>query len=132
MHRRHRKSWTMRPSGILIPAAAGTALAAAMTSLLALISLMFLDDMRSSAVLSSAACAVGSFAGAYFGGKYRRRKGIIEGTLCGLLMYAFFSAAGLILTGSPSGIKKLLLLTVSGAVGGVCGVNSKRPKNLMQ
>ena len=132
MHRRHRHSRTFRPIGILIPAAAGTFTAVCIVSLLALISLRFLDDMRYSAILSSAACLIGSFSGAYLGGKYRRRRGIIEGALCGLLMYAVFSAAGLVLTGSPAGIKKLLLLTVSGAAGGVCGVNSKRPKRLME
>ena len=130
MHRRH--SRTFRYSGIIIPTAAGIVTAAVMTVILALISLRFLDDMRFSGALTSASCAAGSFSGAYIGGKYRRRKGLICGTLCGLMMYAIFSAAGLLLTGSPAGIKKLLLLTVSGASGGVCGVNSKRPKHLMK
>lgn len=130
MHRRHSRSF--RHSGILIPTAAGIVTASVITVLLALISLRFLDDMRFSGALTSAACASGSFTGAYLGGKYRRRKGLVRGTLCGLMMYTVFSAAGLILTGSPSGIKKLLLLTVSGASGGVCGVNSKRPGHLME
>ena len=46
-------------------------------------------------------------------------------------MYAVIAAAGVILLGEPAGIKKLLLLTVSGAAGGVSGVNSARPKKLM-
>lgn len=132
MHRRHRHRRTFCPSGILISAAAGVLASVCITSLLAFVSLRFLDDMRSAGALTSAACTVGSFAGAYLGGKYSRKRGLVRGTLCGLLIYAAFSAAGLFLTGSPSGIKKLLLLTVSGSAGGVCGVNSKRPKSLMQ
>ncbi|MBR4627608.1 MAG: TIGR04086 family membrane protein [Ruminococcus sp.] len=131
MHRRHRTPWTARTSGMMIPALAGTLASAALTALLSAINYFFFDDMTMSAMLAAAACCAGSFAGAFFGGKYRRRRGIAEGAICGLLIYLMFSAAGLILTGSPAGIKKLLLLTVSGAAGGVCGVNSKRPKNLM-
>lgn len=46
-------------------------------------------------------------------------------------MYLLLSAAALTAgTGTILGIKKLLLLSLTAAAGGVVGVNSKRPKKL--
>ena len=45
-------------------------------------------------------------------------------------MYAVLSLASIITDGSLPVIKKLLLLAISCAAGGVVGVNSKRPKKL--
>ncbi len=131
MHRHHRDSWAVRPWGIFVPAAAGALTAFLAVLLCAFLALHFLSDLRHASMLTSAACSAGSFTGAYIGGKYRRRRGIAEGSFCGLLIYILLSAAGMIFTGSPAGMKKLLLLTVSGAAGGVSGVNSKRPPKLM-
>jgi len=45
-------------------------------------------------------------------------------------MYFFLTVCSLIVTGGFIGLKKLLLLVLSGAAGGAVGVNMKRPKNL--
>ena len=63
-------------------------------------------------------------------GKYRRKRGLIDGIICGSILYFMIFAAG-IAAGEFTDIRKLLLLLIAGAVGGVSGVNSKRPKNLM-
>lgn len=63
-------------------------------------------------------------------GKYRRHRGLIDGTLCGVFLYVLIFSVGFAF-GETTDIKKLLLLVVSGAIGGVIGVNSERPRNLM-
>ena len=52
-----------------------------------------------------------------------RRRGLAGGALTGLMMYILLSAAGIAFAGTIPGIRKLLLLVLSGAAGGVCGVN---------
>ena len=79
------------------------------------------------AALSAAA---GGFAAGYVCGRYRRRYGLLSGIACGALLYGLLSAIGTASLGAPADIKKLLLLTVAGAAGGVAGVNSKRPRSL--
>lgn len=87
-------------------------------------SLMFMD------AFSVISLAAGSFVGSFVYGKFRRRGGLIGGILCGAVMYAFLSAVAFAVNGSAMNIKKLLLLCLFGAAGGVCGVNSKRPRGL--
>jgi putative membrane protein (TIGR04086 family) len=90
-----------------------------------------MGEMGLSKAFAGFSLGAGACIGAYVYGKYRRRWGLFGGSLCGALMYAVIAAAGVILLGEPAGIKKLLLLTICGAAGGVAGVNSKRPKGLM-
>lgn len=90
-----------------------------------------MKDMTIAGGLVGAALAGGAYAGAFVNGKYRRRKGMLRGALCGAVMYGILAVCGMIYSGEAAGIKKLLLLAVFGAAGGVAGVNSKRPKGLM-
>lgn len=62
-------------------------------------------------------------------GRYRRCLGLVSGAVCGGLIYFILVAISLFFGGFTSPLK-LILLSVAGAVGGVVGVNSKRPKNL--
>lgn len=82
-------------------------------------------------VFASASAAAGAFTAAYILGRYRRRFGLLSGIACGAALFAVLSAVGLFVVGAPAGIQKLLLFAAAGAVGGVMGVNSKRPKALM-
>lgn len=93
--------------------------------------LKLIGNMQLAEWFNAASCVTGSYAGAYFNGKHRRKRGLAEGIICGLLIYAAFSAAALMLSSRMTSIKKLLLLTAAGGAGGVYGVNSKRPKKLM-
>ncbi len=88
----------------------------------------FISDFRLLRLLSLIPVFAGAFAGAYICGKYRRSKGMLSGIVCGIIIYVFISAAGIITAGRPAHIGKLLLLAIAGAIGGVAGVNSKRPK----
>lgn len=128
---RHRKSiWTN--SGLSMAAAVLLGLGCTGAAAAALAALLFyvMKDMSMAGAFAGAALALGAYTGAFVFGKYRRRKGLFGGSLCGALMYLVIAGAGIALTGELTGIKKLLLLTVFGAAGGVAGVNSKRPKNL--
>ncbi|WP_297960567.1 TIGR04086 family membrane protein [uncultured Ruminococcus sp.] len=130
--RKHRKSLWARP--VLSTAAAvccGLACTAAAAVLSAVIVYYVMKDMGLISAFSGFSLGAGACTGAYIYGKYRRRKGLLGGTLCGVLMYAVIAAAGIIVLGEPAGIKKLLLLAFCGGAGGVAGVNSKRPKDLM-
>ena len=120
-----------RFTGILLTAVLSTVLTAGGSAVFALVMYIFFDDLRLAGLLSTAACAAGSFFGSYIGGKYRRRRGLAGGIASGALMWCIFAAVSLCITGSVTGIMKLILLTASGGAGGVSGVNSKRPEKLM-
>ena len=129
--RRHRRSlWTN--SGLSVAAAVLTGLCctAAAAALLAALLFYVMKDMSMAGAFAGAALAFGAYTGAYVYGKYRRRKGLFGGSLCGAVMYIVIASASIACLGEVTGIKKLLLLTVFGAAGGVAGVNSKRPKKL--
>lgn len=129
--RRHRKSlWA---NGVLSMAAAvliGLCCTAAASLLLAALIFYVMRDMSMVKAFAAAALSVGAYTGAYIYGKFRRRRGLFGGSVCGAFMYIVTAVCGLVILGEMAGIKKLLLLTVFGAAGGVAGVNSKRPKCL--
>ncbi len=63
-------------------------------------------------------------------GRYRRRRGMIDGAICGAVIYAVLLSAS-VAFGEFTDLRKLMLLAAAGAIGGIAGVNSSRPKNLM-
>lgn len=63
-------------------------------------------------------------------GRYRRRRGMIDGAICGTVIYAVLLSVSAVF-GEFTDLKKLMILAAAGAVGGIAGVNSTRPKNLM-
>ena len=117
--------------GMLLSAVFGAAVTFGLSALFGAVLYLFFDDLSFAGLFSTAACILGCFAGAFSGGKLRRRRGLVDGVICGLLIYVIFSAGSILTAGCLTGIRKLLLLVVSGASGGVAGVNSKRPKRLM-
>lgn len=130
--RKHRRSiWTNAPLSAAASVFCGLAVTAASWLLLSAVLFFVMRDMNLVRAFAGASCVSGGYSGAYIYGRYRRRRGLIGGMVCGALMYGAVSIIGLSILGAPAGIKKLLLLTVSGAAGGVAGVNSKRPKRLM-
>ncbi|MBR1592662.1 MAG: TIGR04086 family membrane protein [Ruminococcus sp.] len=92
--------------------------------------LFFIGNMKFSMFFSAAALITGCYTGNFICGKYRRRMGLLYGTVSGIIIYIIITAAGILILENIPDIKKLLLLAVSGAAGGVAGVNSKRPVNL--
>jgi len=130
MRRDHKSVWSNAISSVCISAAAGISISIICMMIFAAFTFFFMDSMEFSDFFSRAALVLGGFIGGRFCGKHRRRKGLAEGLICGAVMYAVLSLASIITDGSLPVIKKLLLLAISCAAGGVVGVNSKRPKKL--
>lgn len=104
----------------------------AAVTVLSAISYWLIGSMQFVGIFTIASLVCTAYFSGRIYGKYRRRRGLIDGSICGLLLYSVISAAGLVVVGAPADIKKLLLLVIAGAAGGVAGVNSKRPKSLME
>lgn len=129
--RRQRKSlWSSRIFSILVSVLAGALCTAAGAVLTSAIVFFVMKDMTMIRPFAGASIAAGAYIAAFICGKYRRRKGLVSGTVCGVLMCTVINILAIVILGEWSGIKKLLLLTFFGAAGGVAGVNSKRPKKL--
>lgn len=132
MHRRRRKREKRLSAGVIPYSAAGLAVMIGVVAVTSAITYFLIGSMEYSIFFTSAAESLGAFSGGYICGKFRRRHGIGEGILCGGIMYAAVSVVSLAVFGKLKGIMSLLRLTITGAAGGVWGVNSKRPKNLRE
>ncbi|MBQ8296784.1 MAG: TIGR04086 family membrane protein [Ruminococcus sp.] len=130
MRRHHRSIWTNSGLSIALSAAAGVITSALCMMLFAAFTYYLMDSMAFSDFFGTASLAVGGLTGGYTCGRFRRRKGLAEGIICGAVMYAAIGIIGLAAARELLSIKKLLLLAAFSAAGGVSGVNSKRPKNL--
>lgn len=129
--RRHRQSiWSGFGSSIAFSAFIGIFTALLCTALFAAFTYFLMDSMEFSRFFSSVSLAFGAVACGYICGRFRRRRGMFEGLLCGISMYAAMCVLGMLGAGALPGIKKLFLLAFFCAAGGVSGVNSKRPKKL--
>lgn len=132
MRRHHKSIWTNSIVSIAVSVISGIVLILFISLLLSAVMYYILRDMRVSKVFSVLSLTVGTYISTYVCGKFRRKHGLAEGIICGTLIYIVVMTAGFVVIGEFVGIKKLLLLTVSGATGGVTGVNSKRPKNFTE
>ncbi|MDE5556514.1 MAG: TIGR04086 family membrane protein [Ruminococcus sp.] len=131
--RRYRKSvWTNSIISLTISVLAGIAFIFIIALLLAVVMYCILGDMKVSKIFSLVSMVVGTYVSTYICGKFRRKHGLAEGIMCGVVIYTVIAIFGAVFLGEFTGVKKLLLLTVSGATGGVTGVNSKRPKNFTE
>lgn len=129
--RRHRQSlWSNTFFSFAAPSAAGIAVIILCCIIFSMITFFVLKSMMFLPYFSIISLFCGGFSAGEICGKFRRRRGLIDGIICGCILSAAVIIASAAVGGFP-GIKKLLLLIIAGAVGGVIGVNSKRPKNLM-
>ncbi|MBQ8961923.1 MAG: TIGR04086 family membrane protein [Ruminococcus sp.] len=106
----------------LFGTAAGAAVTLLCCAVFGAVVCFVLGTVRPIPFLSRAALLAGAFCGAYISGKLRRRRGLIGGALSAVGLFLAVSLAGGALE-----LKKLPLLLLFGAAGGVFGVNSKRP-----
>lgn len=132
MRRNRRSIWGNTAAAMLISALFGVICCLGGAMIFSLLIYKFIGNMQLSEWFNAISLTAGAYSAAYFNGKHRRRRGLIEGAVCGAVIYAVLSGASLVLTGGITDIKKLLLLAAAGGAGGVCGVNSKRPKKLME
>lgn len=129
--RRHRQSlWTNTFFSFAVPVSAGIVCIILCSVIFSALAFFVFGNMMFANIFTVLSLSVGGFSSGYLCGKYRRHRGLIDGIICGCVLYAVIFAVGN-LSGEFTDIKKLLLLVVAGAVGGVSGVNSKRPKSLM-
>lgn len=129
--RRHRQSlWTNSRLSLAVSSLLGIFFLLITAVLISGFAFLFISDFRLLRLISLIPVFTGAFSGAFICGKYRRRKGLISGVVCGIVIYVLICASGAIFTGRLTRISKLLLLVTAGAIGGITGVNSKRPKRL--
>lgn len=79
--------------------------------------------------LAIVAAAVGAFLAGLTAAAIARRRGLLVGALCGLLLFLLILLAGFTRFGGVSGttsLIKLAVLLVAGGLGGVLGVNRRK------
>lgn len=130
MHRQRQSLWTNIVLSVLFSAFAGAIIAVAFIAVFSLFVFFFMDSLQYISFFSTTALVVGASAAGFICGKRRRRNGLKEGILCGAVIYLLILIGGVILCSTAVSFKKLILLAVAGAIGGVMGVNSKRPDNM--
>lgn len=129
---RHRQSlWTNTLFSFAVPIAAGAVCTGSCCIFFSALTFFILGTMQFTGVFTAVSAAAGGFVSGYICGKYRRRRGLADGMICGGVLSLILTAAAMAVFGDLPEVWKLILLIVSGAVGGVVGVNSKRPKKLM-
>lgn len=132
MRNHHKSVWTNSIASIIISVSIGILFIFFIALLLSFVMYYILGDMRIANIFSILAICFGTYLSTYLCGKFRRKHGLVEGIISGILIYTFIMILGIIFFRQFIGIKKLLLLSISGAIGGVTGVNSKRPKNFTE
>lgn len=129
--RRHRPSpWTNIFFSFAVPVAIGAACMIISSIIFSAAAFFVFKNMMFADIFTAASLIIGGYFSGKICGKYRRHRGLIDGIICGGILYILIFSAGMIF-GEMTDIKKLLLLVIAGAVGGVTGVNSKRPEKLM-
>lgn len=117
----------LRPLGL------GLCVGALCCTLLLLLAALLMNtaDIPHSAVAPLAVCAAGfgAFAAGLTATLISRKRGLLTGAACGILLYLVLLLSGLVRDGGVDGVYALIkaaVLTVCGAVGGILGVNRKR------
>lgn len=91
------------------------------------------DVINSFTVFSIISISTGSFFGGYFCGLFRRNNGLYEGIFCGFVIYIILLIIGCVYFHSFEfliSIKKFIFCIIPSAIGGITGVNHKRPRKI--
>lgn len=130
--RKYRKSlWERTAVSIAVSSFFGSLCGMVLAMLFSVFVYLFMDNTQFITALALGTLVISGFSGAFLCGKYRRKHGLAEGLVCGTVIFAVLAVLSLIFTGSLPDTGKLIILGLSGAVGGISGVNSKRPEKLM-
>lgn len=112
----------------------GTIIGAIMCMLmLIIVSFVFvkIQSVPETAVVPAAifiACA-GAFVGGYFAARIRKSTGMAVGAISALLMFIILLLVGMLFMGDNFGVVsflRMVLMLLSGAIGGVLGVNKRK------
>lgn len=129
--RKNRQSiWANGVISFSLPILAGIGVIVVSVLLFSAVTTYVIGGMMFLKVFTTGAIILGGYISGYISGRYRRRRGLADGAAGGAVIYGILAIAG-IFSGTFPGIMKLFILVTAGAVGGVAGVNTKRPKNLM-
>lgn len=117
---------------IIFSSVCGTALTAALILIFAYVGSKADISAGVISVMLSLSVSAGGFFSGYLYGRRKRHKGILSGILCGVILYGVVFFLGIVyLRGFPPLrlVRYLIIISISGAAGGVTGVNSpiKRP-----
>ncbi|MGN1457599.1 MAG: TIGR04086 family membrane protein [Acutalibacteraceae bacterium] len=72
---------------------------------------------------------IGAFVGGYFSARVKKSNGLLMGAVCALVMFVVLLLVGIAFAGDIFGVVSLLrmgVMIISGAIGGVLGVNKHR------
>ncbi len=127
-----RSLWTSSAGSIAVSVFIGLGTILLLTALFSALTYTLLESLDFAPAFSVISLAAGGYFSGYICGKHRRTKGLINGIICGFMIYAVIFIAGAAVISSAVPLKKLLLLITVGGAGGVYGVNSKRPPYLRE
>lgn len=80
-------------------------------------------------VMATVSLCIGGYFGGYLCAKKKRRNGLLQGVICGVVIFMVILVIGSVFAKAALGISaggKLLLTMLFGAIGGVVGVNTKK------
>jgi len=133
MRKNKKEIWTNLYIWSVLSALSGFLICLAILVLFSIFLYNTTDMIKSFTVFSSVSLLSGAFSGGYFCGLFRRKNGLYEGFFCGFIIYIILLLAGILYFHSLTGlisIRKFLLCVIPSSVGGVIGVNHKRPRNI--
>jgi len=129
MRSRKRSIWTNLFFSIMLSSLSGVVFIFLLNVLFSAVQFFVLNDIQFAWIFSWVSLVTGTFLSSYICGKYRRRNGLIEGAVCGAVIFAVVCTVSLAVVHHFPMLSKIFPALVSGASGGVFGVNSKRPRN---
>lgn len=130
MGRYRKRLWDSTAAGFALSVGFGVLCGFLCSVVCSAISYFVFNAMMFEGIFTVVSLAVAGYFSGYLCGKYRRSYGMVEGAICGGLVYLLLLAAAACV-GEFTSPSKLIILVVSGAIGGISGVNAARPKNLM-
>jgi len=133
MRKNKKQIWTNTFIWNIICALAGVAVCIIILILFSVMLYNITDVIKSFTVFSSASLIAGTYCGGYICGLFRRKNGLYEGLFCGFTAYMLLLVAGGIYFHSFAhliSIRKFIMCVIPSAIGGIIGVNHKRPKKL--
>lgn len=129
MHRHRNSVWTNHFLSLVMGVLLGILFSLIMAVFFSAAAFFLLKDTVFVPYFSGVSLIMGTFAGSHICGKYRRKMGLADGFICAVIMYAVLWGVSLLIPDGSVGLDKFLMLSISGIIGGISGVNSKRPKN---
>ena len=105
-----------------------------LTMLIAAALMVILDiNIMYASPISSVCAAIGTFCGGYFSARKNKSKGIVNGLLVAAIIYVLISIVALILDDgfTVMSLIHLVVIVLSGGIGGIMGVNKNEKRRIV-